>query len=342
MKYTKVIFILLFFTVAFPQNLMTKGINKLKEIEDKIRDEGAKLDISTPSTFNGERKDFKKVFALQRGRGKETSFLGIKGFQQTEFWASFGTIGENVEVVNMKMGDYRKIKDKSTFMTKTVGRLYQFDVSVDGESSNCICESKTSKTVYYPILLKERNMIFKFIRNLTSKTFDYLECEITNSAGEKSKLVMEYSEYKEKFGLKKKIASKMLPEDWRDNGLRFNLEGTLTYSDQTYNVSSTYDYGVSEDSPLDLIKPPVGYFLSNENEEYMMVKDPTKFRVSASLNDKGDLGTYYCALLASYFYYPQHRTFNSHPKNKIHFDHRDMRRQDFFESAKNRGPLGLF
>ena len=37
---------------------------------------------------------------------------------------------------------------------------------------------------------------------------------------------------------KKKIASKMLPENWRDNGLRFNLEGTLTYSNQTYNVSS--------------------------------------------------------------------------------------------------------
>ena len=73
-----------------------------------------------------------------------------------------------------------------------------------------------------------------------------------------------------------------------------------------------------------------------------MVKDPTKFRVSANLNDKGDLGTYYCALLAGYFYYPQHRTFNSHPKNKIDFNHRDMRRQDFFESAKNRGPGGLF
>ena len=71
-------FVLLFFTVVFPQNLMIKGINKLKEIENTIRDEGAKLNISTPSTFNGERKDFKKVFALQRGRGKETSFLGIK------------------------------------------------------------------------------------------------------------------------------------------------------------------------------------------------------------------------------------------------------------------------
>ena len=364
----QIIIFLTFLNFAASQGMLAKGKQKLEEMENTIRENAAKLNIKTPASFNGERQDLKKIGQLKRKTKEETKKNGKKKFVPTDTWSSFGSIGNNVQITDLRMGEYnKKVKDESSFFTRTVSRPYQFSVIVDGNKSDCQCEAKVSKTVYWPLLLKERPMLLGFIRDLTSKVNEKLYCTITNSSGQESSLEMSYNEKKIKLGLKNKIAGKLLPEEMRDDGKRVDLRGNLSSNDKSFVLRSTYDYDLSflgDDSPFSIIKPPVGYYVSNENNEYMMVKDPAKFRVNKNVTNKKELGTYYSALLASYFWLPQHGTFKSHKKGRKKSpdeisvptkvlgvtayktikgkNYKVNRYIDFFEKARYRGAFGLF
>ena len=179
------------------QVLISKGKAKLEEIETMVRDNAAKLTIKTPDSFSGGRQDMVKVTQMVKVRSEKT-LLGIKGLRSTNTWAKFATIGDNVEVVNLNMGKFnKKVKGESSLFTRVVSRPYDFQVSIAGDTTLCECESKTEKTIYWPILLfKERKLFFPgmgWLRQKTSKTNNYLVCTITNSGGGKDKLKMTYN-----------------------------------------------------------------------------------------------------------------------------------------------------
>ena len=328
------------------QGLIAKGKAKLEEIETMVRDNAAKLTIKTPDSFSGGRQDMVKVTQMVKVRSEKT-LLGIKGLRSTKTWAKFATIGDNVEVVNLNMHKFnKKVKGESSLFTRVVSRPYDFQVSIAGDTTLCECESKTEKTIYWPILLfKERKLFFPgmgWLRQKTSKTNNYLVCTITNSGGGKDKLKMTYNYTQKKFGFKEKIAMKILPSEWKDDGIRLNLEGTLKTEGKLYALSSSYDYDMAvlgDNSLFGVIKPPIGYTLSSaEDGTYYMVKDPSKFRV-ANLTPL-QAGPFYSSIMAAYFYKPTHVTFKSLTNGKQ--DSKKPRSWDFFYMAKSRGPLGLF
>jgi hypothetical protein len=238
------------------------------------------------------------------------------------------------------------VKGESSLFTRVVSRPYDFQISIAGDTTLCECESKTEKTIYWPILLfKERKLFFPgmgWLRQKTSKTNNYLVCTITNSGGGKDKLKMTYNYTQKKFGFKEKLAMKILPSEWKDDGIRLNLEGTLKTEGKLYALSSSYDYDMAvlgDNSLFGVIKPPIGYTLSSaEDGTYYMVKDPSKFRV-ANLTPL-QAGPFYSSIMAAYFYKPTHVTFKSLTNGKQ--DSKKPRSWDFFYMAKSRGPLGLF
>jgi len=328
------------------QGLIAKGKAKLQEVENMVRDNAAKLAIKTPDSFSGGRLDMVKVPKMLKVRSEKT-LLGIKGLRSTSTWARFATIGDDVEVVNLNMHKFnKKVKDESSLFTRVVSRPYDFQVVIAGDTTLCECESKTEKTIYYPFLLfKERKLYLPgmgWLRDKISKTNNYLVCTITNSGGGKDNLRMTYDYTKKKFGFKDKIAMKILPSEWRDDGIRLNLEGTLKTEDKLYALSSSYDYDMAmlgDNSLLGFIKPPIGYTLSSaEDGTYYMVKDPSKFRV-ANLTPI-TAGPFYSSIMAAYFYKPTHYTYKSLKNGKL--DWKSSRKWDFFQMATNRGPLGLF
>ena len=328
------------------QGLIAKGKAKLQEIETMVRDNAAKLAIKTPDSFSGGRQDMVKVPKMVKVRSEKT-LLGIQGLRSTKTWAKFATIGDNVEVVNLNMHKFKKkVKDESSLFTRVVSRPYDFQVSIAGDTTLCECESKTEKTIYWPIFLfKDRRLFFPgmgWLRQKTSKTNNYLKCTITNSSGGKDKLRMTYTWTTKKFGFKEKIAMKIIPEDWRDDGIRLDLQGTLTFDGKPYALGSSYDYDsavMGDNSLFGLLKPPIGYTLSSSSDDtYYMVKDPSKFRV-ANLTPL-QAGPFYASIMAAYFYQPTHDTFKSLTNGKR--DTKVHKKKDFFRMAKSRGALGLF
>ena len=328
------------------QGLIAKGKAKLEEIETMVRDNAAKLTIKTPDSFSGGRQDMVKVTQMVKVRSEKT-LLGIKGLRSTNTWAKFATIGDNVEVVNLNMGKFnKKVKGESSLFTRVVSRPYDFQISIAGDTTLCECESKTEKTIYWPIFLfKDRRLFFPgmgWLRQKTSKTNNYLKCTITNSSGGKDKLRMTYTWTTKKFGFKEKIAMKIIPEDWRDDGIRLDLQGTLTFDGKPYALGSSYDYDsavMGDNSLFGLLKPPIGYTLSSSSDDtYYMVKDPSKFRV-ANLTPL-QAGPFYASIMAAYFYQPTHDTFKSLTNGKR--DTKVHKKKDFFRMAKSRGALGLF
>ena len=338
--------IFLVFGVVNAQGMLAKGKAKLKEIETAVRDNAAKLEIATPESFTGGRQDMKKVLQMKKTRIEKT-ILGVKGYTPTSTWAKFATIGDNVEIINLNMGKFnKKVKKESSLFNRVVSRPYDFEVSIGGDVTKCECETKTEKKVYWPILLfKERKLFFPgmgLIRQATSKTKNYLVCTITNSSGGKSQLKMNYTETKKKLGMKQRIAAKVLPENWRDNGIRLKLRGTLTFDGKPYALTSSYDYKMSvlgDNSLLGFLKPPIGYTLSSaQDDKYYMVKDPSKFRVQNLTPVTA--GPFYASIMAAYFFQPQHTTYKSLTNGKGDF--KAPRKYDFFKMAKTRGALGLF
>ena len=90
-----------------------------------------------------------------------------------------------------------------------------------------------------------------------------------------------------------------------------------------------------------------------------MVKDPSKFRISNTLNDKVKAGEFYCSIAAAYFYMPLEYAMNPEEKTttntvglpasvgKVEIDGEPSskhfeRNKDYFLLARYRGALGLF
>ena len=162
--------------------------------------------------------------------------------------------------------------------------------------------------------------------------------------------MLEYSQYKEKIPLTKKIASKLLPEDMRDSGFRTKITGKLKSAGENFDISTTYEYDLAflgDKSPLSLIQPPVGYYVSSSaSGEYFAVKDPSKFRISKSVTSPKDKGKYYSALLAAYFYYPHSQDFRANKGHKkgalfAKYNKLEGKMRDHFYDAKFRGAFGL-
>ena len=328
------------------QGAIAKAAAKYKEFMASIREKAVSLTIKSPDNFDGGRQDMVKVSKMVKTR-KERTLLGVKGFTSTNTWAKFATVGDHVEVTNLTMGKFKKkVKNESSLFKRVVSRPYDFYVVIGGDSTHCECESKTEKTIYWPVLLfKERKLYLPgmgWLRQKTAKTNNYLACTITNSSGGKDNLRMEYTWTKKKFGLKDKIALKVIPGALRDDGIRLNLQGTLNFDGKPYALSSSYDYDsavMGDKSLFRLIKPPIGYILSSsEDGNFYMVKDPAKFRV-ANLTPL-QAGPFYSSIFAAYFYIPTHTTYKSLTNGKG--DWKSPRTWDFFSAAKDRGPAGLF
>ena len=125
---------------------------KIAEVEKEIRDNAALIEITTPENFKGERQDLVKEFSLKRKR-EEITILGVKGFKDGDTWIKFGSIGNDVDVINMKMGKYKnKVTSESKFGKRVASREYQFQVSVDGEITSCGCITKTTRKYAVPLL----------------------------------------------------------------------------------------------------------------------------------------------------------------------------------------------
>ena len=96
----QIIIFLTFLNFAASQGMLAKGKQKLDEMEKTIRENAAKLNIKTPASFNGERQDLKKIGQLKRKTKEETKKNGKKKFVPTDTWASFGSIGNNVQITD--------------------------------------------------------------------------------------------------------------------------------------------------------------------------------------------------------------------------------------------------
>ena len=335
----KILIITMMFNLAFSQGRLSGALggvkDKLKKIEKEIKDNAALLSINTPSNFDGYRFDMNKVFNIQKI--KENTFQSMTKNQNRSKsgWMFFATM-DDITVANLKSDWSQSLKSKK-FGKRVYTRGYNFDlVKAADEKTSCECESFTE--------VKGRLLYWKWF----SKYTDYLECEIVTHDGEKSILIMEYSTYKEKLPLTKRIASKLLPESLRDNGQRTKIAGKLKSGSKQYDVSSTYEYDLAflgDKSPMSLIQPPVGYYISSSTSgEYFAVKDPSKFRISKNINTSTEAAKYYASLLATYFYYPHSKDFIALGGKKGLFGYRKLtgRMNDHFYDAKFRGAFGLF
>ena len=329
------------FTLVFSQGKLSSALgsakDKLKKVEKEIKDNAALLAINTPSNFDGVRQDMNKVFNIQKVNQNTISRKTYNENRSKSGWIKFGSIGENNPIEKVQSDWTQKLKAKS-FGKRTYTRGYKFDVVVNGQTTNCDCESATDvKGLIY----------WKWFKRYT----DYVECEVTSPDGKVSKIMLEYSQYKEKIPLTKKIASKLLPEDMRDSGFRTKITGKLKSAGENFDISTTYEYDLAflgDKSPISLIQPPVGYYVSSSaSGEYFAVKDPSKFRISKSVTSPKDKGKYYSALLAAYFYYPHSQDFRANKGHKkgalfAKYNKLEGKMRDHFYDAKFRGAFGLF
>ena len=326
------------FNFLFSQGKLSAALggakDKLKKIEKEIKDNAALLSIDTPDNFDGVRQDMNKVFMIQKV--KESVFQSKTKNQERSAsgWLTFGTIGDNIPIENLQ-SDYTQNLRSKKLGKRVYTRGYNFDVIVDVDKTTCECESVT----------EVKGLIWwRWFKRYT----DLLECDIIASNGDKSRLIMDYSTYKEKISIAKKLASKLLPENMRDDAKRTKIAGTLQSGDQQYDVSSTYDYDIAflgDKSALSIIKPPVGYYISSSSSgEYFVVKDPSKFRMSKSVKSPTEQGKLYSTLLAAYFYSPHSTDFIMHGGKRGLFGYNKMkgRMSDHFYDAKYRGAFGLF
>tara|TARA_B110000444_G_scaffold7169_1_gene6481 strand:- start:211 stop:1230 length:1020 start_codon:yes stop_codon:yes gene_type:complete len=336
----KILIITMMFNLAFSQGRLSGALggvkDKLKKIEKEIKDNAALLSIKTPSNFDGVRDDMNKVFNIQKVKENTFQSMTKNENRSKSGWTQFGTIGDDYSVENLKSDWSQSLKSKK-FGKRVYTRGYNFDLVVRAdEKTSCECESVTE--------VKGRLLYWKWF----SKYTDYLECEIVAPDGEKSKLIMEYSTYREKLPLTKRIASKLLPESLRDNGQRTKIAGKLKSGSKQYDVSSTYEYDLAflgDKSPMSLIQPPVGYYISSSTSgEYFAVKDPSKFRISKNVRTSTEGAKLYVSLLATYFYYPHSKDFITLGGKKGLFGYKKLtgRMNDHFYDAKFRGAFGLF
>jgi len=175
---------------------------------------------------------------------------------------------------------------------------------------------------------------------LTQKVVETLKCTIYNGS-EKFELEMIYDEYKvkTKTTLAQKVIKKLLPESWRDNGMREGITGFLSNEKEKYKVSTNFDYDISfmkENSPLRVIQPPVGYTITDNDGNYELIKNPSHFQISNDNLNSSKQGVFYAAILAAYFYQPLEDTYKSNSAKVVGYKTNPVAFMDQTSSTKGK------
>ena len=305
-------------SMLYPQGLMGlagKAQEKIKQINDDIKNQASKLVLIVDSTFanNSSHIDFKKGLLKKPVRTMSPSKEDENKKDQEEYyWAgkrhykNFGDIGSDMTINNLRQGNFNpKVESKSSCNKKTVSRFYSFEITESSQNTVCECTAETTKKTILPFL----NLFVKFEQKLN--------CTIYNSA-DKYELELDYKFYKKNTSLnfKQQFIANLIPRHLIDDGKRFSLTGSLTNSTESYSFSTSYnfDWEFLKSNPLSalkMLKPSIGYILKDKNNQTALIKNPSHFRINDSYIDSEVKGILYGAILSAYFYKPLHNTYKT-------------------------------